>query len=287
MNSTMDEKMEASTTKLFFLAIHCLALLGPFYFNWFAFWLAVALYFVTGVGITLSFHRNLAHRSFKLPRWLEYSFAYCAVLSLQGSPIEWVSTHRIHHQFTDTWDDPHSPIKGFWYSHIGWIVDYHSRFGTPDALEFKNVGDLKKQWYYRFLHCTYPCHSVALGILLYAGGGLPFLVWGMGVRTVFFLHITFSINSICHIWGKQVWNTGDLSRNNWLLGLLALGEGWHNNHHAFEYSARQGLEWWEIDTTWYIIRFLEAIGLATDVKLPTEAHKKRKALCKNSTMESF
>ncbi|XP_062009382.1 palmitoyl-monogalactosyldiacylglycerol delta-7 desaturase, chloroplastic-like isoform X3 [Rosa rugosa] len=236
--------MEASTTKFLFLATHCLALLGPFYFNWSAFWLAVALYFVTCASITLSFHRNLAHRSFKLPRWLEYSFAYCGVLSLQGSPIEW-----------------------------------------PDALEFKNVGDLKKQWYYRFLHYTYPCHSVALGILLYAGGGLPFLVWGMGVRTVFLLQITFSINSICHIWGKQVWNTGDLSRNNWLLGLLALGEGWHNNHHAFEYSARQGLEWWEIDTTWYIIRFLEAIGLATDVKLPTEAHKKRKALCKNRTME--
>ncbi|PRQ52695.1 putative acyl-CoA desaturase [Rosa chinensis] len=279
----MEEKMEASTTKFLVLATHCLALLGPFYFNWSAFCLAVALYFVTGVGITLSFHRNLAHRSFKLPRWLEYSFAYCAVLSLQGSPIEWVSTHRIHHQFTDTWDDPHSPIKGFWYSHIGWLVDYHSRFGTPDTLEFKNVGDLKKQWYYRFIHCTYPYHSVALGILLYAGGGLPFLVWGMGVRTVFLLHITFSINSICHIWGKQVWNTGDLSRNNWLLGLLAHGEGWHNNHHAFEYSARQGLEWWEIDTTWYVISFLEAIGLATDVKLPNEAHKKRKAFCKNSS----
>ncbi|PRQ52692.1 putative acyl-CoA desaturase [Rosa chinensis] len=275
--------MEASTTKFLFLATHCLALLGPFYFNWSAFWIAVALYFVTCVSITLSFHRNLAHRSFKLPKWLEYSFAYCGVLSLQGSPIEWVSIHRVHHQYTDTLDDLHSPIKGFWYSHFGWIVDYHSRF--PDALEFKNVGDLKKQWYYRFLHYTYPCHSVALGILLYAGGGLPFLVWGMGVRTVFLLQITFSINSICHIWGKQVWNTGDLSRNNWLLGLLALGEGWHNNHHAFEYSARQGLEWWEIDTTWYIIRFLEAIGLATDVKLPTEAHKKRKALCKNNTME--
>ncbi|KAL6140179.1 hypothetical protein ACLB2K_058480 [Fragaria x ananassa] len=143
--------MEASTTKLFFLAVHCLALLGPFYFIWSAFWLAVALYFVTGVGITLSFHRNLAHRSFKLPRWLEYSFAYCAVLSLQGSPIEWVSTHRLHHQYTDTMDDPHSPIKGFWYSHIGWVVDYRSRFGTPDALEFKNVGDLKKQWYYRYI----------------------------------------------------------------------------------------------------------------------------------------
>ncbi|XP_050380835.1 palmitoyl-monogalactosyldiacylglycerol delta-7 desaturase, chloroplastic-like [Argentina anserina] len=268
----------ASTTKLFMiLAIHGLALLGPFYFNWSAFWLAVALYFVTGVGITLSFHRNLAHRSFELPRWLEYSFAYCAVLSFQGSPIEWVSTHRLHHQYTDTCNDPHTPIKGFWYSHIGWIVDYHSRFRRPDARKFKNVGDLKNQWYYRFLHYTYPFHSIALGSLLYTAGGLPFVVWGMGVRTVIFLHVTFSINSICHIWGKRVWNTGDSSKNNWLLGLLAHGEGWHNNHHAFEYSARQGLEWWEIDTTWYIVSFLEAIGLATDVKLPTETDKKQKA----------
>ncbi|PRQ52685.1 putative acyl-CoA desaturase [Rosa chinensis] len=265
--------MGASNTKLFFLAIHCLALLGPFYFKWSAFWLAVGLYFVTGVGITLSFHRNLAHHSFKLPRWLEYSFAYRAVLSLQmvkKNPLIILAFDSI----------VGDALKGFWYSHFGWIVDYHSRFGTPDAREFKNVGDLKKQWYYRFLHYTYPCHSVALGILLYAGGRLPFLVWGMGVRTVFFLRITFSINSICHIWGKA-------SMEYWLLGLLAHGEGWHNNHHAFEYSARQGLEWWEIDTTWYIISFLEAIGLATDVKLPTEAHKRRKAFCKNSNIELF
>ncbi|KAL5714733.1 hypothetical protein ACHQM5_016653 [Ranunculus cassubicifolius] len=265
----MEGTMEATTNKFAFLVIHFLALLGPFYFTWSAFWLAVALYYVTGLGITLSFHRNLAHRSFKLPKWLEYSFAYCGVLALQGSPIKWVHTHRLHHQFTDTRDDPHSPIiKGFWYSHIGWVIDdYHPLFG--------------KQWYYRFIHHTYPCHFIALGMLLYAVGGMPFLVWGMGVRTVYTLHITFSINSICHTWGKQVWNTGDMSRNNWLFGLLAHGEGWHNNHHAFEYSARQGLEWWEVDTTWYIISLLEAIGLATDVRLPTEAQKKRKALSKS------
>ncbi|VVA26483.1 PREDICTED: palmitoyl-monogalactosyldiacylglycerol [Prunus dulcis] len=222
-----------------FLSVHCLALFAPFYFTWTAFLVAFWLAFLTGFGITLSYHRNLAHRSFRVPKLLEYLFAYCGVLALEGSPIEWVSTHRYHHQFTDTEKDAHSPLKGFWYSHMGWILD---------------------------------------SSILYAVGGLPFLVWGVGVRMVVVFHITLFVNSAGHTWGYQTWNTGDLSRNLWWLGLLALGEGWHNNHHAFEYSARQGLEWWQIDLTWYIIKFLEALGLATDVKVPSEAHRKRMAL---------
>ncbi|KAM5550960.1 palmitoyl-monogalactosyldiacylglycerol delta-7 desaturase, chloroplastic-like [Rosa sericea] len=266
-------------------AMHLLALLAPFHFTWSAFWLGVALYYVTGVGVTISFHRNLAHGSFKLPKWLEYFFAYCAVHSLQGSPLEWVSSHRSHHQFVDTPKDPHTPLKGFWFSHIGWIFDYRKRFGSYDG-KLYNVGDLKKQTYYKFLHYTYPYHCIACGVVLYRIGGMPYLVWALAVRTIFFLHVTFSINSVCHIWGNQVWDTGDLSKNNWLCGLLAHGEGWHNNHHAFEYSARQGFEWWQIDITWYLIRFLEIVGLATDVKLPTELQKNRKALSnKISSME--
>ncbi|CAL9018569.1 unnamed protein product [Prunus brigantina] len=259
------------------LYLHLLALLAPVHFSWGALWLAFALYVVTGLGITLGFHRSLAHRSFKLPRWLEYFFVYCGVLTLQGSPIEWVSTHRYHHQFTDTKKDPHSPLMGFWFSHIGWILNHSFRFEIYER-RLKNVDDLKRQPYYMFLHRTYLLHSALLGVLLYVIGGLPYLVWGMGVRTVIVYHITFSVNSIGHTWGKQVWHTGDLSRNNWLLALPTLGEGWHNNHHAFDYSARQGLEWWQIDITWYLIRFLQVVGLATDVKTPTETQKKRKAL---------
>ncbi|CAB4274130.1 unnamed protein product [Prunus armeniaca] len=266
--------------------LHYLAVLAPFYFTWPAFRSAVALYFISGVGVTLSFHRNLSHKSFKLPKWLEYFFAYCGVLSFQRSPLEWVSIHRAHHQYTDTWNDPHSPIRGLWFSHVGWALDYRTRFGSYEA-RLKNVADLKSQAYYRFLHYTYPLHSVALGILLYAKGGMPFLVWGMGVRTVLFLHAIFGINSICHTWGQQVWDTGDLSKNNWLIGLMAHGEGWHNNHHAFEYSAQHGFEWWQIDITWYLIRFLQAVGLATDVKLPTETQKKRRALCNKINEESL
>ncbi|RXI06475.1 hypothetical protein DVH24_018517 [Malus domestica] len=170
-----------------------------------AFWLMLVLGYVTGFGITLSYHRNLAHRSFRLPKLLEYLFAYCGVLSVQGSPIEWVSTHRYHHQFTDTEKDAHSPLKGFWYSHMGWILDSRSRFGRYGGL--RNVEDLKKQPFYVFLHHTLLLHSFLLG--------------------------------------------------------------WRED-------ARQGLEWWQqIDVTWYIIKFLEALGLATDVKTPSEAHKQR------------
>ncbi|KAL6284500.1 hypothetical protein ACE6H2_015429 [Prunus campanulata] len=263
-------------TAAVFLTMHCLCAMAPFHFTWPAFWVAFALYVVTGVGVTLSFHRHLAHRSFRIPKWLEYLFAYFGVLSLQGSPIEWVSSHRYHHQFTDTVKDVHSPLQGFWFSHMGWILDSGSRFGNYGGL--KNVEDLKRQAFYRFLHHTFLLHSFLLGALLHAVGGLPLLTWGVGVRMVFLFHTTMLVNSAGHMWGQQVYHTGDTSRNNWWLGLLAFGEGWHNNHHAFDYSARQGFEWWQIDLTWYVIRFLEAIGLATDVKTPTEAQKERKAL---------
>ncbi|KAK9923117.1 hypothetical protein M0R45_031550 [Rubus argutus] len=259
------------------VGMHVLSLFAPFHFNWGAFWVAVTLYVVTGLfGITLSYHRNLSHRSFKLPKWLEYLFAYCGVQTLQGSPIDWVSTHRYHHQFCDSEKDPHSPIEGFWFSHMSWLFDTSTVSERCGGLD--NVGDLEKQPFYKFLKSTYIAHPIALAVILYAMGGFPFLVWGMGVRTIWVYHITWLVNSACHVWGKQAWNTGDLSRNNWWVALLAFGEGWHNNHHAFEYSARHGLDWWQLDMTWYVVRFLQAVGLATDVKVPTEVQKQRMAL---------
>ncbi|XP_051148201.1 palmitoyl-monogalactosyldiacylglycerol delta-7 desaturase, chloroplastic-like [Andrographis paniculata] len=257
------------------VAMHTLCLFAPFTFNWSAIAVAAALYLITGLfGITLSFHRNLSHRSFKIPKFLEYLFAYCGVQALQGNPMDWVSTHRYHHQFCDTEKDPHSPKEGFWFSHMSWLFDTNTvleRCGNSS-----NVGDLERQPFYRFLKSTYIVHPMALAALLYAIGGFPYIVWGMGVRIVWVYHITWFVNSACHVWGRQPWNTGDLSRNNWWVGLLAFGEGWHNNHHAFEYSARHGLEWWQIDVTWYVIRLLEAAGIATDVKLPTAAHRRQK-----------
>ncbi|KAJ6844284.1 palmitoyl-monogalactosyldiacylglycerol delta-7 desaturase, chloroplastic isoform X1 [Iris pallida] len=257
-----------------FVAFHGLCLFAPFTFSWGALWTAVALYFLTGMlGITLSYHRHLSHRSFKLPKWLEYTFAYLGAQAGQGDPLDWVCTHRYHHQHCDTAKDSHTPTQGFWFSHITWLFDialFYRKCGEPN-----NVGDLAKQPFYWFLRNTYPLHPLALGALLYAVGGFPYVVWGMGVRIVCLYHAIWLLNSACHLWGYQTWKTKDLSRNNWWVALLSFGEGWHNNHHAFEYSARHGLKWWEVDMTWYVVKLLEAVGLATDVRLPSQLSMKR------------
>ncbi|KAJ0832458.1 putative fatty acid desaturase domain, acyl-CoA desaturase [Helianthus annuus] len=259
------------------LAVHFLALFAPFTFTWGAFWASFANYVLRGVfGVTLSYHRNLAHHSVKLPKWLEYTFAYLGVLAFQRDPIFWVSMHRYHHQHVDSDKDPHSPIFGFWFSHIGWLFD--NGYILEKYQERKNVEDLRKQAFYRFIKRTYMLHLYAFAVLVYIFGGFTYLVWVVGVSTTWGYHVTFLVNSACHIWGNQAWNTGDLSKNNWWVALITFGEGWHNNHHAFEYSARHGLEWWQIDICWYTIRFLEALGLATNVKLPTEDHKLKKSL---------
>ncbi|PWA97848.1 fatty acid desaturase family protein [Artemisia annua] len=260
---------------LWFLTIHLLTLFAPFTFTWGAFWAAFCAYVLCGMlGITLSYHRNLAHRSLTLPKWLEYTFAYFGVQAVQRDPISWVSTHRYHHQFVDADKDPHSPIYGFWFSHMGWIFD-HS-FSLEKYPERKNVEDLKTQVFYRFINRTYSFHIFGFAAIVYALGGFPYLVWVMGVRLACVYHFTFLVNSACHIWGSKVWNTNDLSKNNMWVALLTFGEGWHNNHHAFEYSARLGLEWWQFDPCWTFIQVLKALGLATNVKEPKKAHKIKK-----------
>jgi len=258
----------------YMFVVHALCLAAPFTFSWEMVGLFFATYFVSGcLGITLSFHRQLSHRSFQTPKWLEYLFAYCGVLAVQGDPIEWVSCHRYHHLHTDTPLDPHSPYEGFWWSHMGWLMDHKA---TRDRIyDMSNASDLKKQWFYRFIEKTYAWHVLAQFVALYALGGFPALVWGGALRLVWVYHVTWLVNSACHVWGSQKYLTGDLSTNCWWVGLLAWGEGWHNNHHAFEFSARHGLEWWQFDMTWMIIKSLEVVGLAKNVKLPTEAQKRR------------
>ncbi|CAE6023356.1 unnamed protein product [Arabidopsis arenosa] len=256
--------------------VHSLALLAPFYFTWSALWVTFLFYTIGGLGITVSYHRNLAHRSFKVPKWLEYLLAYCALLAIQGDPIDWVSTHRYHHQFTDSERDPHSPKEGFWFSHLLWIYD--SAYLVQKCGRRANVEDLKRQWFYRFLQKTVLFHILGLGFILFYLGGMSFVTWGMGVGAALEVHVTCLINSLCHIWGTRTWKTNDTSRNVWWLSVFSFGESWHNNHHAFESSARQGLEWWQIDISWYIVRFFEIIGLATDVKVPTEAQRRRMAM---------
>ncbi|KFK42957.1 hypothetical protein AALP_AA1G061000 [Arabis alpina] len=255
--------------------VHLLCLLAPFHYNLGALRLSIVLYIVNGLSITFSYHRNLAHQSFKLPKWLEYLFAYSALLALQGDPIDWVSIHRFHHKYTDSDRDPHSPIEGFWFSHILWIFD--TDYIRAKCGRRNNVMDLKGQWFYRFLQNTQGLHITLFCTILYCYGGLPYLTWVVGVGGTIRYHGTWLINSACHIWGSQVWKTNDTSRNIWWLSIYTLGESWHNNHHAFESSAKHGLEWWQIDLAWYFIRLFEALGLATEVKLPSQPKKQKMA----------
>ncbi|KAK9833143.1 hypothetical protein WJX74_008459 [Apatococcus lobatus] len=258
----------------FMLFVHGLCLLAPFTFSWANLGLFAVSYFITGcLGITLSFHRQISHRSFQTPKWLEYALAYCGVLAVQGDPIEWASSHRYHHLHTDTPLDPHSPYEGFWWSHMGWLLDNKAtldRVGTRG-----NTSDLEAQPFYTWIKKTYTWHVVAQLAALFLLGGLPGLVWGGALRIAWVYHITWFVNSASHVWGRQTYNTGDLSRNNWWVAVLAFGEGWHNNHHAFEFSARHGLKWWQLDPTWMVISFFKSLGLAQNVKLPTDKQKAR------------
>ncbi|KAD5508371.1 hypothetical protein E3N88_16095 [Mikania micrantha] len=257
------------------VVIHVLAAFAPFVFDLGASIVAMILATATGMGMSLGYHRLLTHRSFKTAKWLEYMFAYFGALSGQKDPISWVSTHKSHHKYSDTERDPHSPHEGFWFSHLGWFC--YNDYVIAKCGEYSNAPELRAQWFYRFLYETYFWHPTTFAIMLYLYGGFPYAVWAVGVRSVYVCHMTFTVRSIGHIWGERSWDTPDTSTNNWFTGTLALGDGWHNNHHAFPSSARHGLEWWQFDLTWVTIKFLELVGLATDVKLPTEADKRRMA----------
>jgi len=259
---------------LFFAAVHVGAFAAPFYFTWEAFMCFLVGYVITGLfGITLSYHRQLAHRSFKTPKILEYLFAYCGVLALQSHPINWVSSHRHHHGGTETENDVHSPLDGFWWSHMGWLLDGKGTWMRGDK---SNAADLSSQWFYRFMRDTYPIHAIVLPLIgLYSYGGLPFVLWGFFFRVTWVWHVTWAVNSVSHVWGFKDWNTSDNSMNNWAVGLFAFGEGWHNNHHAFETSCRHGLKWWQVDFTWYVVKLLNFLGLASNLKYPSESKMRR------------
>jgi len=248
--------------------IHLGALLAPFTFTWSAFAVFMTLQAVTGLlGITLCYHRLLAHRSFQVPRWLEYSLTLCGSLALQSGPIKWVATHRMHHAFSDRPQDPHSPSKGFWWAHMLWLFVEDEVLDAPSRFR-RYVPELAKDRVHQILEATSPWQTVALGIGLFAIGGVPWLVWGMFLRIAFVYHATWLVNSAGHLWGYQSYNTNEGSRNNWWVALLSYGEGWHNNHHAYLHSAAHGLCWWEFDVTYLAIRLLGWLGLARRIRLP-------------------
>jgi sn-1 stearoyl-lipid 9-desaturase len=251
---------------LFMAAIHIAALFAllPSNFSWAAVGIAVLFHWVTGgLGITLGWHRLVTHRSFVLPKWLEYFFVFCGALSCQGGVIDWVGEHRQHHLYSDQNLDPHDSNKGFWWSHILWLF-YESHAETEIDRYTKDIAD---DPVYQFFQKKFIPIQVALGVVLYLLGGWSFVVWGIFVRLVVTFHCTWFVNSATHKFGYRTYESGDRSTNCWWVALVSYGEGWHNNHHAFQYSARHGMQWWEIDITWMTIQLLEALGLATKVKL--------------------
>jgi stearoyl-CoA desaturase (delta-9 desaturase) len=252
-------------TATFMALFHLGAIAAFFFFTWKALAVAVFLWVVSGCwGIGMGYHRLLTHRGYKTPKWVEYFLTTCATLALEGGPIFWVATHRIHHKFSDVEGDPHSPIDGKWWAHMGWILTGKSMHHDTTTLA-KYVPDLAKDKFHVWITKYHYVPIVVLGLVLLAIGGLPFLMWGIFLRTVVGLHATWLVNSATHTWGSRRFATRDLSTNNWWVAILTFGEGWHNNHHAHPVSARHGLRWYEVDMNWYGIWTLKKLGLARDI----------------------
>ncbi len=262
-------------------------------------WTYVALlvggWLLTGSGITVGFHRLLTHRSFETYRWVRLGWMALGALSVEGSPLVWCAIHRRHHELSDQPGDPHSPhlhgeslvgmLRGLWHAQSGWLFTGYwtqpevERY-VPDLLADRALV-LVDRLYYLWVLVSLAVPTLIGGLVAMSWQGAVLgLVWGGLVRIFVTHHITWSINSICHVFGRQEFVAHDQSRNNWLCGVLGLGEGWHNTHHAFPTSARHGLDWWQFDASWLIIRGMQAVGLAWNVRLPSarQIAEKRRSL---------
>jgi fatty-acid desaturase len=252
-------------TAIAMFIFHALAIVALFFFTWKAFLVAVFLYWVSGsLGIGMGYHRLLTHRGYKTPKWVEYFLTLCATTALEGGPIFWVATHRIHHKYSDKDGDPHSPIDGKWWAHMGWILMGKAMHHDTTELA-RYVPDLAKDRFHVWITKYHYVPMIVLGLILLAIGGLPFVLWGIFLRTVCTLHSTWLVNSATHSWGTRRFKTRDLSTNSWWVAMFTWGEGWHNNHHAHPVSSRHGLAWYEIDLNWYGIWVLQKLGLAQQV----------------------
>ncbi len=217
------------------------------------------MYSLTIIGVGMGFHRMLTHRSFQAHPAIKFLLLVLASMSLEGSALEWTATHIKHHAHADKEGDPHSPVEGFFHAHIGWMF----KDGTADP-EFY-CRHLLKDPMIVFVSRTFFLWVVLSLLIPFALGGWTGLLWGGLVRIFLTHHVTWSVNSICHTFGRREFETKDRSRNEWLIGLLSFGEGWHNNHHAFPRSAFHGLHWWQFDLSGYLILALERLGLVRDV----------------------
>jgi stearoyl-CoA desaturase (delta-9 desaturase) len=250
-------------------------------FRWVELGLLIGMYVLTALGITVGFHRLFTHKSFETNGVVQCVFAILGSMAVQGSLLQWVAQHRRHHQHSD--DDPHSPhtkgkgflglVRGLWHAHLGWVFTGD----TPDLARY--VKDLRQSRLLRAVSFLFPLWVVvglllptALGGLLTWSwtGALLGLLWGGLARVFLVHHVTWSVNSVCHLWGGRPYRTGDHSRNNFVVGVISMGEGWHNNHHAFPTSARHGLRWWQVDISYWVIRGLALFGLAWKVRTPAQ-----------------
>jgi fatty-acid desaturase len=271
------------------VGFHVLALLAfvPWFFSWTGVVLAIAgLYCFGTLGINLCYHRLLTHKGFVIPKWLEHTFAVFGVCCLQDTPARWVAVHRLHHQHSDEQEDPHSPLVSFIWGHVGWLLVTNQELQRLSMYERYSRDILRDRFYLNMeRNGMWVWINAAHWLVFFLSGfgigwalsgnvldgvqfGSSLLVWGVFVRTVLVWHITWSVNSVTHMWGYRNYETDEQSRNNIFVGLVSNGEGWHNNHHADPRSAAHGHRWWEFDLTYLTIQFLAMLGLARNVIKP-------------------
>jgi stearoyl-CoA desaturase (delta-9 desaturase) len=258
-----------------FILLHFLPLLAIFTgVTWTAVWLCVVLYFVRMLAITGGYHRFFAHRSYKLKRVPQFILAFVGTTAAQKGPLWWAAHHRAHHKYADTERDIHSPIRGFWWSHVGWILcDKFNKTDSDAIKDFTKYPELvwldKHDW----------VGPWALGITCWLIGGWSGLLIGFFLSTILLWHGTFTVNSVAHVFGRRVYDTPDTSRNSLSIALITGGEGWHNNHHRYPWAARQGFHWWQIDTTYYVLRAFSLVGVVRDLRpVPATVRDEARAL---------
>lgn len=271
---TRFEKVNTVTTVAIAI-FHLGALVAFFFFSWQAFWTALFLnWLALSLGIGMGYHRLLTHRSYKVPKLIEYFLTVCATFSLEGGPIFWVGTHRLHHQHSDKEGDPHSPRHGAWWAHMFWML-FGKGYHNETAMMSKYAPDLARDPFHRWMNSNHWIPLTVLGFVLMGIGALTggaygaasMVLWGIFLRVTAGHHFTWMVNSVTHMWGERRFATRDDSTNNWWVALLTFGEGWHNNHHAHPTSARHGLAWYELDVTWIQIWVLGRLGIARNLKV--------------------
>jgi stearoyl-CoA desaturase (delta-9 desaturase) len=280
---TISEKMKSSLAIRFLarnvnfknlaivIGFHLMAIPVFFTFTWQNLAVLLVVNWVVGsLGVGLGWHRLLTHRSFAVPRWLEYLLTILGTMSIQDSPAKWVATHRIHHKFTEAEGDPHSTKRGFLWAQIGWIL-WGTAQDHDDATLRRYIPDLMKDPGHVLISRLYFIPIIVSAVVLFLIGGWAMVVWGVFARVVVGWHTTWFVNSLSHIYGKRPHPTNDSSTNNWFVAILTFGEGWHNNHHAFPSSARHGMEWYQFDMNWITILMFNRLGWAKKIKVGAHA----------------